>query len=152
MGPAFNSQSVKSLSPIFLQKAEEVRDCWDKMIGPSTVIDKSAHPYPTPPSTPIPGAPPRLELTDKTPVVEPTTVIDVSSWTSRAAFDVIGLAGFDYAFNSIQDETEEVCRAYRKMFNAAEKAPGLKSLIQLWFPFIETLFVSSIQKAEDVEF
>lgn len=139
MGPAFTSQSVKSLTPIFLQKAEEVRDCWDKILGLSDPIKDSNHPYPTPPSTPLTN---RCELATTTPTApETSTVIDVFSWASRAAFDVIGLAGFDYAFNSIQDETEEVCLAYRKMFDAAERGPGLKGLIQLWFPFLETLSV-----------
>ncbi|KAF7376063.1 Cytochrome P450 4F1 [Mycena sanguinolenta] len=42
--------------------------------------------------------------------------IDVCQWLSRVTFDVIGLAGFDYSFNSIKDETNELFIAYRDMF------------------------------------
>ena len=32
IGPTFSSQSIKALTPIFLQTAEELRDKWDEMI------------------------------------------------------------------------------------------------------------------------
>jgi len=36
--------------------------------------------------------------------------------------------------------------AYRKMFNAAERGPGLKGLVQLYFPWIERLFHDQTDK------
>lgn len=66
--------------------------------------------------------------------------IDVAHWVSRATFDIIGLAGFDYAFHALEDESEEVYMAYRTMFNAADKGPGFKRIAELFFPIIEKLF------------
>ncbi|KAJ4498302.1 cytochrome-450 hydroxylase [Lentinula lateritia] len=43
--------------------------------------------------------------------------VDVCQWMSRATFDIIGLAGFDYNFNSIQDESNELFLAYKEMFD-----------------------------------
>src|SRR5882757_722458 len=139
MAPAFTPQSVRSLSPVFFQKAEELRDCWDKIISSSR--SGGIDPYPTPPCTPHSDKP-ALERTINQ--IQMNNVIDIYGWVSRASFDVIGLAGFDYPFNSLQDETDEVCVAYRKMFRAAETDSGFKILIQLWFPFIETLLVSNL--------
>jgi len=98
--------------------------------------------YPTPPSTPPLGDAGQFERSqEKASKPAPEgAVIDICHWMSRATFDVIGLAGFDYSFNSLHGDGEEVCLAYRRMFDATEKGPGLKGIIQLWFPFIETLF------------
>jgi hypothetical protein len=103
------------MSPIFFQKAEELRDRWDNIISQA----------PSYPNNPTPAT------------------VDVSHWLSRATFDVIGLAGFDYHFHSLHDESEDVYLAYRKMFNIADKGPGLKSLIELYFPWVERFFVRS---------
>lgn len=71
------------------------------------------------------------------------TTIDVSHWASRATFDVIGLTGFDYHFNSLEDPSEQVYLAYRKMFDAVDKGPGLKGILRIYFPIIEKILVRS---------
>jgi hypothetical protein len=35
-----------------------------------------------------------------------TATLDVAHWISRTAFDIFGLAGFDYHFNALHDESE----------------------------------------------
>ena len=138
MAPAFNSAALKEMHPIFVQKAGELRERWDKIIDPSC----SFVPYPTPPSTPPPG-----ERDDDTLRVSSTknlphgTVLDVCDWTNRATLDVIGLAGFGYHFDSLTDRCEEVCTAFREMLQAAEKPPGFKELFALWFPIVEDILV-----------
>lgn len=66
-------------------------------------------------------------------------IIDVLHWISRATFDVIGLAGFDYAFHALEDESEEVYSAYIKMFRSQDKQ-GFKNIVQLYFPVVEKLW------------
>ena len=113
--------------PIFFQKAEDLRDRWDALLSEDTrkVSSSSSVPFST------------------TAHAHPSeTVLDIAHWVSRATFDVIGLAGFDYRFESLQDESEEVYLAYRRMFNAADKSPGLKGLLRIYFPFIEKILVS----------
>lgn len=51
-------------------------------------------------------------------------------------------AGFDYNFNSIQDESNELFCAYRDMFNLAlSQAQAVKSILAIWFPWIYWFFV-----------
>ena len=66
-------------------------------------------------------------------------LVDVVHWVSRATFDVIGLAGFDYAFRALEDESEEVYLAYRTVFATAE-GPAFKRIAELFFPIIEKIF------------
>lgn len=77
IGPAFTAQAVKGMSPIFLQKAEELRDRWDDLISANDSISCGS------------------------------ATFDVAHWISRTAFDIFGLAGFDYHFNALHDESEE---------------------------------------------
>ena len=121
--------------PIFVRKAEELRDHWDKIVG-STSLPIA---YPTPPSTPQPGG--RERSGSSTRKISLGTVFDVCDWMNRATLDVIGLAGFGYSFDSLVDRREEVCTAYREMLQTAEKAPGFKGLFALWFPVIEDVLV-----------
>ncbi|KAF9654295.1 cytochrome P450 [Thelephora ganbajun] len=143
LAPAFNSAALKEMYPIFVQKAEELRDRWDNIIGPSSSI-----PYPTPPSTPPPGER-ESDTVDfsSTKNTSPETIIDVCDWMNRATLDVIGLAGFSYSFNSLTNKCEEVCSAYREMLQAAEKPPGFKELFALWFPIIEDILPDAATRA-----
>jgi cytochrome P450 len=126
IGPAFTTQAVKSMTPIFFQKSEELRDRWETLISDAALPLSKAN-----------------ALSEASAASEdPTSVIDISHWLSRATLDVIGLAGFDYPFNSLQNETEGVYLAYRDMFNAVDSGPGLLGILQLYFPIIEKLFVS----------
>ena len=123
--------------PIFAQKAGELRDRWDSIIGPSSTI-----PYPTPPSTPPPDERESNTATfSSTKGTPPGSVVDLCDWMNRATLDVIGLAGFGYNFDSLTDRSEEVCTAFREMLQAAEKPPGFKELFTLWFPILEDVLV-----------
>ena len=136
MAPAFNSAALKAMYPIFVHKAEELRDCWDKIIGPSSI------PYPTPPSTPPPGDK-KCNTANFSSIkgIPRGSTVDVCDWMNRVTLDVIGLAGFGYTFDSLMDRREEVCTAFREMLRAAEKPPGFKELLALWFPIIERILV-----------
>ena len=131
IGPAFSTQAVRARTPVFFQKAEELCDLWETMIPEMTTV-KSAEPNPDD----SPDA-----QSNESAHSASQTVIDVSHWASRATFDVIGLAGFDYHFNSLKDPSEEVYLAYRKMFDAVDKGPGLKSILRIYFPIVEKLLV-----------
>jgi hypothetical protein len=84
--------------PIFVQKAEELRDCWDKIIGPS-----SSMPYPTPPSTPPgDGKSNTAEISlprRKSPGIHRRRL----RLDEQGYLDAIGLAGFGYSFDSLMD-------------------------------------------------
>ena len=122
LGPAFSSQTVKRVAPIFFQKANELCECWRSLIRAAR--NKDQRDRSTCPET-------------------PTFSIDIVHWISRAAFDSIGLAGFDYNFHALKDESEEVYLAYRRMFSITDNGPGLRGLLELYFPIIRHIFVSS---------
>lgn len=99
--PAFSNQNMRALIPLVFQKGDQLKNRWMDIMNAGTT--------------------------------EAATV-DVCQWMSRATFDIIGLAGspllpslfavksntcagFDYNFNSIQDESNELFLAYKEMFD-----------------------------------
>ncbi|SJK97401.1 uncharacterized protein ARMOST_00653 [Armillaria ostoyae] len=67
--------------------------------------------------------------------------IDVCHWLSRATFDVIGLAGLDYNFDAIQDETNPLFIAYRDMFEKGlSQTSSLRTLVVGYLPFLNVIF------------
>ncbi|KAF5377300.1 hypothetical protein D9615_006383 [Tricholomella constricta] len=130
IGPAFTLQSVKSMTPIFLQKAQQMCDQWELLISEPFVDAETV------PSDPPPAYAAVATAAEKFKGV----TVDVAHWISRASFDVIGLAGFDYNFKALEDESEEVYGAYRRMFDVADKGPRLRGILELYFPIIRTLW------------
>ncbi|KAG8768680.1 hypothetical protein FRC12_005439 [Ceratobasidium sp. 428] len=52
---------------------------------------------------------------------EGTVVINVLPWLSRATLDIIGVAGFDYHFNSLEEEDkDELSKAFMRVFEAGQ--------------------------------
>lgn len=111
------------------QKAEELKEKWDAII---TSNHQQVLPC-------IPTAPEKHFYPNDEKSLLDEAVIDVAHWVSRATLDVIGLAGFDYAFSALEHEDEEVYAAYRNMFRAADCAPGFKRIVELFFPIVEKL-------------
>ncbi|KAG8735670.1 hypothetical protein FRC10_010286 [Ceratobasidium sp. 414] len=51
-----------------------------------------------------------------------SAVINVLPWLTRATLDIIGVAGFDYHFNSLANEDEdELAKAFAKIFQAGQE-------------------------------
>ncbi|KAJ1304475.1 hypothetical protein OPQ81_005622 [Rhizoctonia solani] len=77
--------------------------------------------------------------------------IDVYHWMARGTFDIIGLAGFGYAFNAVENEDNPVYLAYKKMFAMSldlERTRGLLSmLISVYFPAFYKIFPDEAAKA-----
>lgn len=122
LAPAFTLQAVKNITPVIFRKADELHDRWKDLID--GVVEASNTDPPATGSASNSG-----------------DVIDIAHWISRASFDVIGLAGFDYDFHSLQDESEEVYGAYRRMFNIADKGLGLREILELYFPILRKIWV-----------
>ncbi|KAJ7647419.1 cytochrome-450 hydroxylase [Roridomyces roridus] len=84
-----------------------------------------------------------------------TARIDVCQFLSRATFDVIGLAGFDYNFNSIKDESNQLFVAYRDMFEIViSQASAFRTLLSIYLPRINQLFpdktVHTVRRCQEV--
>ncbi|KAJ7497201.1 cytochrome P450 [Mycena latifolia] len=81
--------------------------------------------------------------------------INVGVFLSRVTFDVMGLAGFDYNFNSIQDESNELFVAYKDMFEVAiSQGSSFRTLLSIYLPFVNKLFpddtVRTVQRCQEV--
>ncbi|EGN98119.1 hypothetical protein SERLA73DRAFT_182986 [Serpula lacrymans var. lacrymans S7.3] len=103
LAPAFTTSQIKSLTPIFWQKAYEVRDVWMKSIQEADAAEASR--------------------------------IDVCAWLSKAALDVIGLAGFGYSFDALAKDDNELASAYNVIFTTSQKF-RTAAILQLWFPLL----------------
>ncbi|KAI0064119.1 cytochrome-450 hydroxylase [Artomyces pyxidatus] len=120
--PAFSLQNMRALVPLVFNKGEELKDRWKEMM--------EQHAAET-------GGKAGMGLK-----------LDVCHWISRATFDVIGLAAFDYQFNAIQDETNELFCAYKDMFETAiSQSTNLFSIISIYFPIWDKIFPSERSRA-----
>lgn len=71
----------------------------------------------------------------------PPMRIDVLNWLGRATLDVIGLAGFGYAFDSLIDDRNILATAFAEIFSAARSFRFI-IVLQAWFPILR-YFVST---------
>lgn len=115
IAPAFSSQFVKTLSPIFLDKAEQLCDVLESHIAED---DDSA-------------------------------TINTPYWLSRATFDIIGLTGFDYTFNSLEDESEPMHQAFRRMFQTTDKGFTPRAILEIYFPILNKIWPTQDTKTVD---
>lgn len=121
--PAFAYRHVRDLYPVFWSKSREmVLALTSSMEGekPEVVQD-----------------------------IKQAPVVEVGGWTSRAALDIIGVAGMGQDFNAIQDPDTELSVTYRKVFQPSKQAQFL-GLLGLFLPWW-LLRALPVQRNEDVE-
>ncbi|KXN81835.1 Cytochrome P450 4B1 [Leucoagaricus sp. SymC.cos] len=87
MNPAFGASQIRELTEIFVEKALELRDVWAAEVAKESHGEKKQ------------------------------ARINVLTGLSRMTLDVIGLAGFDYKFNSLQGEKSELNEAFNTVFS-----------------------------------
>lgn len=113
--PAFSLQTMRALVPLVFSKGTVLKKKWMSIISEAGVRPGEGF------------------------------VINVCSWASRATFDVMGSAGFDYEFSAIQNDDNELLRAYIEMFETAvsRQSDGVWFMITLYYPLLGKLFVSN---------
>jgi hypothetical protein len=149
--PAFSNANLRALVPITFQKGSQLRDKWFQLIEEYKANGNN------PPHTNFTIS----EDSEKRSEKEQDhggIVLDAAMWISRATFDVIGLAGmplfvfvnpnsyivkgFDYNFNSIEDQSNELFNAYKDMFEVAvSQNQGIRAVVALYIPAINHFFV-----------
>ncbi|KAJ7703297.1 cytochrome P450 [Mycena rosella] len=95
-----------------------------------------------------------MQLTDAWVAMLPagtdSVELNVGQWMSRATFDIMGLAGFEYNFNSIQDETNELFLAYKDMFEVAiSQGTPFRTLLSIYLPSVNKLFADDTVRTVD---
>ncbi|KAI4717520.1 cytochrome P450 monooxygenase [Aureobasidium sp. EXF-10727] len=103
--PAFQYRHVKNLYPVFWEKARDMILAIDKELSEK----KSGGP-------------------------DPSNIVSVDHWTSRATLDIIGLAGIGKSFNAIEDETNELYQSYQTIF-AQDRQARILGVLNTFFPF-----------------
>ncbi|KAG9027594.1 hypothetical protein FRB95_007590 [Tulasnella sp. JGI-2019a] len=105
ISPAFSAQALRALSPIYSDKAKEVRDIL-------TSLCKSSD-----------------------------AKVDMHDMFRRATMDIVGLTLFDYAFDSLKDDTNEMYRAFEGLIDAGVPSSlGVFGMFKAWFPWIAIVF------------
>ena len=121
--PAFAYRHIRNLYPVFWSKSREM------VLAMTKSIEREN-------SGPIED-------------VKYAPAVEVGGWTSRAALDIIGVAGMGQDFNAIQDPDTELSATYRKIFQPTRQAQImglLGSFVPMWF-----LRALPIQRNEDIE-
>lgn len=88
--PAFSYRHIKDLYPIF----------WDKSIALARELNKNIASGTDQPSS------------DETP----SKIYDVADWLARATLDILGAAGLGEEFDTLHNPDNEICQAYRNVF------------------------------------
>ncbi|TFY82939.1 hypothetical protein EWM64_g1077 [Hericium alpestre] len=90
LNPTFGPLPTRALTPIFVDKAIELRDIWMSKIAAAEKLGAR-----------------RVQ-------------VDLLNWFSKTALDIIGQAGFDYAFNALSspdDQPNEMFRAVQTLMS-----------------------------------
>ncbi|KAF5350051.1 hypothetical protein D9756_009191 [Leucocoprinus leucothites] len=98
MNPAFGASQIRELTEIFVEKALELRDVWAVNAKEQAQGEKTQ------------------------------ARINVMTGLSKMTLDVIGLAGFNYKFNSLSGQKNELNEAFNTVFSAGPGTPILMIL------------------------
>ncbi|KAJ7118957.1 cytochrome P450 [Mycena epipterygia] len=151
------------------QKPEPSRYTLSRIVGPGVLVaEGDAHRQQRKIMNPAFGAPQVRELTgifvekavelrdiwaNQAANAGGTARIDILSWLTKATLDIIGLAGFNYNFNSLGSESEsELATAFATMFASGMRMNPIR-ILQAWIPafrIIPTKLDATIQKSQGV--
>lgn len=135
--PAFATQHVRSLAPVFWHKARQLRDHWRNSTASTTATTNN--------NDIDAGVGVEISVGD-----DGSTTMDVLGWLGQATLDVIGLAGFGYHFHSLDFDSSiasttnghhegrpqnPLAAAFSDIFSTARKFRAF-TILQVWFPVL----------------
>ncbi|WRT69267.1 uncharacterized protein IL334_006251 [Kwoniella shivajii] len=121
LNPSFSPSAIRGMIPIFYDKSFELKDKFISLIEGDSINEECS---PTPPK--------------EMDIIKGSRKIDIMNWLGKTTLDVIGLAGFSYDFNALQDPKNELAEAYRKMFSAGMDIT-IGAIIQAILPFTQII-------------
>ena len=110
MLPAFSFRHVKDLYPVFWSKS---CDMVRAVVSEIKSIDA------------------QMSVSEKSR--QPSAVLEISGWLTRATLDIIGVAGMGKSFGAIEDPDTELNTTYGKIFKPTRQAQIL-GLLSFFFP------------------
>ena len=92
----------------------------------------------------------RKEGKESVQSIDDAAVVEIGGWSSRAALDIIGVAGMGQDFNAIDDPNTELNATYRKVFQPSRQQQIL-GLLSLFLPqwFLRSLPVAHNQNIDE---
>ncbi|KAG8878195.1 hypothetical protein FRB98_006327 [Tulasnella sp. 332] len=69
---------------------------------------------------------------------------DITDWASKAALDIIGLAGFGYKFNSIEKQSDELAMSFIKLVGGISSF-GFEDMVIILIPALRFLHTSRMR-------
>ena len=108
--PAFAYRHIKDLYPVFWGKSCEMVDA---LMAEITKPNKDS------------------DDDEKSP--KDNSVIEIGGWGSRAALDIIGVAGMDYDFKAIENPDTELNATYRSVFQQT-RSGQIISMLSMFLP------------------
>ncbi|KAF4623790.1 hypothetical protein D9613_002033 [Agrocybe pediades] len=120
---AFRNLSIEHLEPAFFNKAEALADRWTEALSLRSYSDE-------------------ICCRSVNESQKDSAVIDVGEWMSRASFDAMGLASFNFDFRTIQNESEDVYDAYRQRLAVMDKGVGIWGTLNSYLPIIRNTAIT----------
>ncbi|KLT39531.1 cytochrome P450 [Cutaneotrichosporon oleaginosum] len=119
MSPAFGLPAIKSMHPIFMEKA------WELQRKLSAILDTEEETYC---STPV-------KPEDR---VLGTKKVDMIPYWGQMTLDIIGLAGFDYDFGALAGRSTDLADSFRDLLRAGN-SPGILAILAAVIPPLRAL-------------
>ncbi|KZS96665.1 cytochrome P450, partial [Sistotremastrum niveocremeum HHB9708] len=121
LNPAFSNQHIRELTEVFFTKALELRDTWHTQVLESAESTDSS-------------------TLSSSPTGPASININAVPWLSRVTLDIIGLAGFDYAFNATNPEgmDDGLQKAFKTAFGGVARFDAW-GLLVAWFPALRKI-------------
>lgn len=110
--PAFSFRHVKDLYPVFWSKSKESVQAMMEQIR----VDAA-----------------KAGTAEKAGLTNPTAVLEIGDWASRATLDIIGVAGIGRDFHAIQDPNNHLSKMYQDVFKPSKQA-RVMNLLNLVLP------------------
>lgn len=107
--PAFAFRHVKDLYPLFWSKSKEAVHAMTEQVRADA------------------------RATSGEEAANPTAVMELGDWVSRATLDIIGVAGMGRDFGAIKDPTNFLSHTYRAVFQPSRQASFL-AMLNLFLP------------------
>ncbi|GAA5971159.1 hypothetical protein JCM11641_004166 [Rhodosporidiobolus odoratus] len=102
--PAFGAGHLRETLPLFFEHSYKLRDVWKDLVT-TDAVDETAWKNPD------------AAQAYKAERPEGETVLEVCNWLNRLTLDIIGLAGFGYAFRELDQEKTPLGTAFTTMFS-----------------------------------
>jgi hypothetical protein len=116
--PAFGPLNIRELTDIFVSKSIEVRSSNYLHFKSLTITPQLRDKW--------------TNIASTSP--NETINADVLPWFNRLTLDIIGLAGFNYSFDSLEDKPNELAEAFSEAFSSDKETKTILSMLQGYIP------------------